>query len=167
MNNDDLDKQLSDAMGAPAEPTSTSKRTLKGPMVADKVISEPVRESFEEMKLRAKLEVLQELLAEERSAKKAVKHDAVVASEREPEEEVEFTVNLPVQSDCLRIDGREYYHGHTYKVRKNQAISMRDNQFTAWKHDEQVQGKRMHPSGFVTSGMTVNPLGQVMSRPVY
>lgn len=175
MNNDDLNKSLANAMGDLPEqeqPASTSKRTLKGPMVEKKQadatpISEPVRESFEEMKLRAKLEALQELLAEERAIKRTVKTEALKAEEAEPEEKVKFTVNLPVQANNIRLDGREYYHGHTYDVPKRQAISMRDIQFMAWKHDEQVRGYRGHPDGVRTGGMAINADGQAISQRVY
>lgn len=175
MNNDDLDKKLGDAMGdigpqeQPAEPPpSTSKRTLKGPMVAAPVISEPVRESFEEMKLRAKLEVLEDLLREERAARRNVKLDTLKADEtKEPEETVTFTVNLPVQATNLRVDGREYYHGHTYQIRQSQLASFLDMQFMAWKHDEQVRGYRPVAPGFSTGDMSINANGQAISRPIY
>lgn len=188
MNNDDLEKSLNDAMGdipeqeqpADAEkavlaPKSTSKRTLKGPMVlrdqhGDPVekLSEPVPMSFEEMKLRAKLEVLEELLRDERAAKKVVAADTFKAKiEREPEELVAFRVNLPPQAKNIRIDGREYYHGHTYQIEKSQAISMRDAQFMAWKHDEQVQGRRAYDPGYSTSDMSINADGTAISRPIY
>ncbi len=172
MTKKDLDNSLEAAMGnvppqeQPAE--STSKQTLRTPpVVAAKVISEPKPESFEEMKLRAKLEALQELLAEQMATKKAGKAIQAEAAEKaEPEELVEFTVNLPVQAQNIRLDGREYYHGHTYKIRESQIDTFRDIQSMAWKHDDQVRGYRPHAAGAITSGVHINRAGQVMTRPM-
>ena len=175
--NDDLDKHLADAMGAGTpeadkgaeRPARASKQALRTPaLVAEPVISEPVPETFEEMKLRAKLEALQELLAEQHKVTKAVKQDTVrAAMEAEPEEKVDFTVNLPVQATNIRVDGREYYHGHTYKIRKSQQDTFRDIQAMAWRHDDQVRGYRPHADGYRTNNVQVNAQGQAMSRPIY
>ena len=177
MNNDDLDKQLSDAMGDSepektepkvVEPASTSKRTLKGAMVAKAEVSEPKEMSREELKLTLKLEILQELLADQMATGKALKKaDAKVAVDLPPEEEVMFRVNLPAQAQNLRINGNEYYHGHTYKVKKSMADGMRDVQFRAWQHDEQVRGYRPFADGYRTSDMSINSDGQAISRPIY
>lgn len=184
MSNDDLEKSLNAAMGdlPPQEQPATdttpppvaqekprSKASLRTPpVVAPKTISEPVPESFEEMKLRAKLEAYKELLAEQMAVKKEGKAIAQkLIDDAPPEELIEFTVNLPVQASNIRLDGREYYHGHTYKIRESQLTTFRDIQSQAWRHDDQVRGYRPHAAGVSTSGVTINRDGQAMSRPIY
>ena len=194
MTNDYLEKQLSEAMGdaapegdarqdpepqpevkpevavaAPVRRKSTSKKTLATPpLVAGPAASEPVQVSYEELKLLAKIEALQELLREGVTLNKAVRADIVKAKiDAPPEERVPFTVNLPVQASNIRLDGLEYYHGHTYNIRASQLSTFRDIQQNAWRHDDQVRGYRTHPDGFVTAGMTINKDGQVQSRPIY
>lgn len=183
MSNDDLNKSLNEAMGNVPEqelPPATSadpavnaraqskaKANLRTPPLVAEKVSEPVRESEAELRMRIKLEVLQELLAEQVKVKREGKaiHAAAV-EEAEPEELVNFTVNLPVQATNIRIDGREYYHGHTYKIRVSQLDTFRDIQSLAWRHDDQVRGYRPHPGGARTNGVHINREGQVMTSPV-
>jgi hypothetical protein len=178
---EEIDKHLAAAMGegtptpgAPTEaafdapePKSTSKRALKGPMVADTVKTAPPPEvSREELKLQLKLEILQELLAEKHAADGKVRVDKKVQREAAPPEEtVKFRVNLPPQAANIRVDGREYYHGFTYDIPLQQALSMQDIQAQAWRHDEQVQGTRPHAAGARTGGIHINGQGQVMTNP--
>jgi hypothetical protein len=143
----------------PEAPKSTSKRTLKGPMVAEPAVQPEPQLSLAEMRMQMKIEILEEMLREERALKKTVMTHAVTA--QVDEEKVNFTVNLPPQAADIRIDGRVYHHGMTYAVGARQAESMRDIQFLAWKHDEQVQGYRPHASGHRTSHMSINKDGNV------
>jgi hypothetical protein len=180
MSNDDLEKQLGQAMdgeptpGAPVdaafeEPTpSTSKKTLKGAMVAKPVerIAKPVERSAEEAYLQGKLDALTELMAAERGVKvKVANAKAAVEADETPEETVKFRVNLPPEAANLRIDGREYYHGFTYEIPYRQAKSMQDNQARAWQHHEQVAGHRQHAAGVSTSGIHISGQGQVLTNP--
>jgi hypothetical protein len=178
---EEIDKHLASAMGqdepapdttnllndqVPAPVTSTSKRTLKGPVAERVVIAPPPQPSFAELKMQAKIEVLQEMLAEQKVAEGKVKADKRVAVEAaEPEEMVQFKVNLPPQAADISVDGREYYHGFTYKLPLRQAIAMQDIQAQAWRHDEQVQGTRKHAAGYRTSGIHINGQGQEMTHP--
>lgn len=174
---EELDKHLAAAMGegtptpgapidAAFEPApevvSTSKRTLKGAMVA-----QPVPPSREELKLQLKLEILTEMLAEERKAKGKVSASAkAVDEDAEPEETVMFKVFLPPQAANIRVDGFEYYHGFTYDIPIRQAKSMQDIQAQAWRHNEQVMGYRPHAAGVQTSGSHINGAGQQVTNPV-
>lgn len=146
---DDLEKELNDAINAQAKPASTSKQTLRAPpLVAEKTITEAPRESEAEMYLRVKGEVLADLIKQQKSG-----HDVlaeVTAKVKVAEEMVDFHVNLPMQATNIRVDGREYYHGHTYKIRLSQKDSFNEIQALAWRHDETVQGHRQHPDGYRT-----------------
>lgn len=130
MTDDDLNRALNGEAADPAKPEvkSTSKRALRGP---DKPAAPVDGESIEEMKLRIRSEVLAELLAEQKDKK------------AEPAKEyVDFRVDLPIQSNCIRVDGREYYHGMTYKIEVRQAKSMAEIQARAWAHENEVRGVR-------------------------
>lgn len=162
---EDLDKELNDALNA-AAPKSTAKQTLRTPpVVAEKVVSEAPRESEAEMYLRIKGEVLADLIREQKKGHNVLAE--VEAKEKAAEEMVDFHVNLPVQAANIRIDGREYYHGHTYKIRVSQVSTFLDIQALAWRHDETVQGQRRHAAGARTGNMAINANGQAMSSPIY
>lgn len=176
---EEIDKHLAAAMGepegtpTPGAPTdaafeepvqSTSKRTLKGAMVA-----KPVPPSMEEMRLQIKLELLKELLAEANAAKGKVSTSAKAKEaleDAEPEETVQFKVWLPPQAANIRLDGFEYYHGFTYDIPIRQAKSMQDIQAQAWRHNEQVMGYRPHAAGVSTNGSHINGLGQQITNPI-
>lgn len=177
----DIDKHLSAAMGddgdgKKAEVTSTPKATLRTPpLVAakapDVVIAPEPTLSYEMLKLMAKNDALQELLAEERAlariGKGLAKKDAkAVDEDAEPEEMVNFRVHLPSQADKISIDSREYYHGFTYSVGKRQADSMRDIQAQSWRHDDQVRGFRPHSRGSSTGGIQIDGNGNQVTSPV-
>lgn len=165
---DDLEKHLAGAMGdeAPA-PKSTPKKALNTPPIVAE--PEPVRraetprETELEMKLRLKGEILAELIAQQTAGKdvlKEVKRDLHV--ELPEEDMLDFTVNLPVQAANIRIDGREYHHGFTYKIRRSQLTTFREIQHRAWLHDMQVQGQRPHAAGMSTMGTPLSaaiPIG--------
>ena len=55
---------------------------------------------------------------------------------------IDFQVQLPPHAGSLRIDGREYFHGFTYKVKPRSAATMADMQARAWDHDKEVLGQR-------------------------
>jgi len=181
MSNDDLDNAMGEAMGEmPADPgipntpidalpsetapepkkRGRSKKELRTPpIVAPKVedITPEPQLSYEMLKMQAKIDALQELLIEQRELGTKVMKAEVKARVVEAEtDKVDFRVNLPVQAADIKIDGRAYYHGHTYRVGRKQAITMQDIQFNAWKHDEQVQGQRAHAAGIRTKAITID-----------
>lgn len=53
-----------------------------------------------------------------------------------------FTVNLPAHANSIRVNGRDYFHGMTYKLKPDQVASMADIQGMAWRHDQEVAGQR-------------------------
>jgi hypothetical protein len=54
----------------------------------------------------------------------------------------EVLIDLPPHAPDVRIDGRVFQHGMTYKVAAAQASSLRDVMFRAWGHEEEVRGQR-------------------------
>lgn len=133
MTDDDLARALGgeSAETAKTEVKSTSKQTLRGPLTTKIEAKAVDGESVEEMKLRIRSEVLAELLAEQKGKKDAP-----------AKEYVDFRVDLPIQASSIRIDGREFFHGLTYKVDANQAKSMAEIQGRAWAHENEVRGAR-------------------------
>lgn len=67
----------------------------------------------------------------------------IMAAEASPPEEmVEVRIDLPPHSGALIIDGRQYFHGFTYKVNASQARSFHDIMDKAWRHEKEVRGER-------------------------
>ncbi|MDE2343057.1 MAG: hypothetical protein KGL63_06640 [Betaproteobacteria bacterium] len=55
---------------------------------------------------------------------------------------VEIRIDLPAHSSIIRIDGREYYHGMTYKVKQSQLATFNEIMGNAWRHEQEVHGQR-------------------------
>lgn len=158
---EDLEKQLAAAMAAEAAP-STSKATLRGALVADKVHPKPAESQYElEMRLRG--EILLDLLAKQAAGKDALKDVRKIERPERPdidEPNVSFKVSLPPQAQNIRLDGMEYYDGFTYDVPPLQAKSMLDIQAQSWKHYRQVRGDNAFADGFRTEGSPISARGQ-------
>ena len=124
-----LDDDLNAALGIPG-----STPAPKEEVVAATLHKSPKARSKAEQSLydTIKEQVLAELIQETKD-----KTPAVVKPDL-----VDFFVNLPVHAGMIRLDGREYYHGFTYKVRADQRASMAEIAGKAWAHDEEVRGQR-------------------------
>ena len=65
--------------------------------------------------------------------------------EYEPTEVIEdFTVELPEYVFMIKINNVGYYHGVTYEVPYSQARAMADIQWSAWQHQNEIDGKSRH-----------------------
>lgn len=127
-----LDDELNAALGVPGTtpmpenvPEETIAATLHKPSKSRSKAEQALYDTIKE-------QVLGDLIKETKS-----KTAAVAVPEL-----VEFFVNLPVHAGMIRIDGREYYHGFTYKIRADQRASLADIAGKAWAHDEEVRGQR-------------------------
>ena len=54
---------------------------------------------------------------------------------------VNVTIDLAEHSANLLIDGKPYWHGHTYPVTRRQADSMREMMYRGWDHQREIDGK--------------------------
>lgn len=59
-----------------------------------------------------------------------------------PPELVDVRVDLPAHAGALIVDGRQYFHGFSYKVTPAQAVSFYDMMDKAWRHEKEVSGSR-------------------------
>lgn len=55
---------------------------------------------------------------------------------------VDITIDLPPFTSIIRVDGREYQQGLTYKFREEQVASIKDIIARAWGHEQEVRGER-------------------------
>ena len=55
---------------------------------------------------------------------------------------VDVLVDLPPHAPDVRMDGRIFQQGMTYKLASPQAASLRDIMFRAWSHEREVRGER-------------------------
>ena len=70
----------------------------------------------------------------------------------------DFVVDLPEFTYLIKIDGRDYYHGCSYRVPVRQADSMRDIAARAWEHDWEINGRRRR------NDMIRDPLGRGVNQ---
>ena len=129
-----LDDELNAAMGLPgvsALPAAATEEkitsTLHKPAKRRSVAEQDLYNSIKE-------QVLSDLIQESKKALPADKTVEVVM--------IDFHVNLPVHAGMIRVDGREYYHGFTYKIKSQQRDSFTEIAGKAWAHDEEVRGQR-------------------------
>lgn len=59
------------------------------------------------------------------------------------DELVTCTLDLAEHSDCLRINGHQFWHGHTYTVPRHVAASLREMQQRGHHHQADLDGKGM------------------------
>jgi hypothetical protein len=55
---------------------------------------------------------------------------------------VDIFIDLPPHASMLRIDGREFHHGFSYKIPAVQEPTFRDIMDKAWRHEREVSGQR-------------------------
>lgn len=163
---DDIAKAMAAGEDAPKPAASTPKASLRTPpLVAEKEapITAKPRESEAEMELRLKGKILMDLIQAQATSKSALKD--VEKKEKalrgdEDEEPMRFTVNLPPQAQNIRVDGMEYYHGHTYLIAPLQWKSMQDIMARSWLHYRQVRGDAEYAAGFKTGEQAISAAGQ-------
>lgn len=54
---------------------------------------------------------------------------------------VGFTVDLPLYAPSIVLNRRPYWHGRHYDVPLHVARTLSDEQWKAWRHDDQIDGK--------------------------
>jgi hypothetical protein len=116
------------------------RRTTKPPSVGGITLS---AEELEQIRHKAREEV-------EKEARKAAVQaalDAAIEEERakigldEAEEYIEININIPEHAATIVLDGQKFYHGHTYRVPKKQALYLAYQMQLAWRHDDEIHGK--------------------------
>jgi hypothetical protein len=126
-----IDDELNAAMGVPGasampagttveKKTVTLHKTPKSRTAAEQDIYNAIKE-----------QVLADLIKESKEAAPAPKVELI-----------DFFVNLPVHAGMIRVDGREYYHGFSYKIKAQQRDTFVEISGKAWAHDEEVRGQR-------------------------
>lgn len=100
----------------------------------DKLRAEAAKEVEAENKKRAKDEY--------KAAAKAVLNKKKLLSDAPSEEGLEpVYVNLTSVSDCVRLDGKAYYHGRTYHVTPEVKAVLLDAMGQGQKHEESLMDK--------------------------
>lgn len=57
---------------------------------------------------------------------------------------VRIPISLPVFTDCIKINGKPYYHGVTYDVPRHIARTLQDQMFMCHKHQaKEIRGIKM------------------------
>lgn len=91
-------------------------------------------------------------IAKEAKAKMAAEYRASIKSElkqkqlfqagkdAEGEDVHEIRIELAKFSLYLMLDGKVYYHGHTYKFTGKQAAVVKDQMYRTWLHDSEIHG---------------------------
>jgi hypothetical protein len=65
--------------------------------------------------------------------------------EYEPTEVIEdFYVELPEYTPFIKINNIAYFHGLVYEVPYSKARAMADIQWSAWQHQNEIDGKSRH-----------------------
>ncbi len=57
------------------------------------------------------------------------------------DELVTFTVDLPTWAPWISVNGEPYWHSHTYQVPRHVSRSLAEQSQSAWRADDQTEGK--------------------------
>jgi len=83
------------------------------------------------------------------------------------DELVEITMDLPEFTDRITINGFVYFHTKTYTVPRHIADSLRDIQWRAWLHDNEINGKGIADRGRLPRNTIFNAKsGAVINGPM-
>ena len=87
---------------------------------------------------------------QEQAIKEAVRTTRKRKVEDEVVEYMDVFIDLPPHAPDIRVDGRIFQPGMTYKVTLNEGRTIKDIMFRAWAHEQEVRGQR---TGFAPKKM--------------
>lgn len=151
----DIDAEFAAAVeAAAAAEAALADATTKTPKARKPKADTPVKAELSEQDIEeARAKAREEVRAELR--KKAVAE--VIAAEKEKlrreaagetgdgwkDEIVNCTIDLAEHSDRITLDGNQYFHGHTYKVRRVVSDTLREIMQRSYQHQDQIEGKSL------------------------
>lgn len=123
----------------PKQPTHEAYSDER-PTLDESAFSDLTPEEKEHIEAEVRAQVAEELRAQR---KKAFKKE-VLAKYRnlsKPGEQiVPICLDLPGHANDIRLDGRVYFHGVTYRVNTNTYRTLIDIQARAWEHENEIGG---------------------------
>lgn len=107
---------------------------------------DPLKQAQIEAEVRAELEAEQQELAEaalKRELKTKLKREMLAnAGLNDGEELAPITIDLAPHADKIRIDGVDYYQGHTYNVAPQAIATFNEIMGRTWWHEEDISDRR-------------------------
>lgn len=109
---------------------------------------EDVKEVYSEaaaaLKKKQRALARKELLAQ---ATRELEHEAKLAQERGRArgDMVDVVINLAPYTADIRLDGKSYMHGRTYRVTRKVAAVLQEQMQRSWQHQEGLNGKNERP----------------------
>lgn len=98
----------------------------------------------EEERAEIEAEIVAEIEAEERERLKEQyrieSREKFKRSKGLLEEQITVTIDVAGHAQDIKLDGRPYYHGHTYTVPRSVACTLNDIMGRTWDHEESVGG---------------------------
>ena len=128
----------------------TDNKSPPEPQAGDPMYGDDPTALSDKEKAAIKAEVLKELRAE---AKKSAKQRFRELEERRlrfeegmsmdgPEGEiVNLSIELAEHSSCIKINGRDFWHGRTYQVPRHVARYLSEVMWRGWTHQYEIDGK--------------------------
>lgn len=113
--------------------------------------------ALEEVKKEKKAEFRKNLIAEERA--KAQRELGMIIGDKDKDEFVSVTINIPSYSDRLIVNGVIYMQGYSYQVARHVADSLNDMMERGRQHEHAISGKSAVDFYRQKSPLEVTPAG--------
>ena len=141
---DDLDAQLKAASAATMHDFLTDDEVAEAKAKARATIDKERRTA-----------AIKKLIEEETHRLKT--EEGMIVGDVAHDEEVFITIDLPEFSACVNINGREYWHSHTYQVPRHVANTLREIQQRTWLHLHEIEGKSKTQAQAMTRNTVLTP----------
>jgi len=103
------------------------------------------------------------LVAEETT--RLQREEGLVSGDPVKDELVNITMDLPEYSASVNINMEPYWHGHSYKVPRHVANTLREIMSRAWNHQHEIDGKTLAQSKQLARDTVISPVAGTYNAP--
>ena len=110
-------------------------------ILTDKEIADAKAKARANIEKKAKDAATKKLIEDEEL--RLQREEGLITGDPAKDEYVNITIDLPEFCDRVTVDGAEFFHGHTYKMPRHQANSIRETMSRTWAHQSEIEGKSL------------------------
>jgi hypothetical protein len=146
MDDDAKEPSTEELMGLnPVEPAAKAPRAKEErlhPILSNAEVRAAQERAKTNVLAERKLAAMEDI--EKRETERLRIEEGLTTGIADKDEIVNFTVDLPLYADKILVNGplgKAYWHSITYPVPRHIANSLAEQQFRAWRHEDQTEGR--------------------------
>ena len=110
-----------------------------GALLTAAEIAKIKEEARKEILSAKKADLKRKILADE--TRRLRNEEGLTTGNAHSDEIVSITIDLPIFSPHILINGQAYWHGHTYSIPRHVADTLRSQMFCSWQHQSTIEGR--------------------------